>query len=161
MMSRWTGTFWRMGLLGAIIILGWGGFQWWQALAYQPVTPVQAPLNHFTFSIEEPNPDPARYQRLFSGELFFGTVVQPLREFYSSLKLLGLINGANPRAVVAVAGSDGQTWIVKPGTVAGGEQIIAIGADYILVKNESGEGMVPLENGVDAPGPPLLETRAD
>jgi hypothetical protein len=35
-----------------------------------------------------------------------------------------------------------ETWIVKPGSVVGGETIVAIGADYVEVKNESGTGKV-------------------
>lgn len=159
-MIKLTETSWVIGLIAATVVFGWGGFQWWQAVAYLPVTPVQAPLNYFSSASPEPPVDLARYQRLFTGELFFGTVAQPLLDFYSSLKVLGLIKGVNPRAVVSIGDSE-QTWIVKPGSVVEGEQIITIGEDYILVKNENGEGMVLLESIQPIPGPTLFEDRAD
>ena len=69
-----------------------------------------------------------------------------MTQFKSNLVLWGVIKGIETRAVVSVTANPQQTWVVKVGEAVEGETIIAIGDNYITVRNQSGEGGVMLAN---------------
>lgn len=142
-MPRWC---WIAGYIVASVIFGAGLFQWIQADAYIPAMPEPGTASHYAFLNPVTVRPLARYKRLADGELFFEKLPEPVivkvNSFHSNLKIFGIIHGQNPRAVVGLDGNDSQTWVAKPGMVIGGEKIVKIGRDFIMVQNESGEGKV-------------------
>jgi len=139
---------WRLGYLAAVLSFITGALLYYQALRYTPKAPEPAPPNHYNFQKKESTYPFERYAPLSRGEMFFGKVVQPETEkmaFHTNLKILGMIEGQNPRAVVGLKNDPERTWIVKPGSVVEDEQIVKIGSGFIVVKNESGQGKVEWE----------------
>ncbi len=139
---------WRLGYSAAILFFFAGAFLYYEALRYTPKTPEPAPPNHYNYQKKESMYPMDRYALLSRGELFFGKTAIPEQErpaFHSNLKILGIIEGQNSRAVVGLKNDPERTWIVKPGSVIEGEKIVKIGKGFILVRNESGEGKVERE----------------
>jgi hypothetical protein len=130
----------------SIMVFAWSVWSWLNAVYYHPVTPEQASLNEFDFRIKGSSYPLSRYQGLLEGGLFFEKPPAPPEvkvQFQSGLVVYGVVKGKSGRAIVELEGDQAQeTWIVKPGSVVGGETIVAIGADYVEVKNESGTGKV-------------------
>lgn len=139
---------WLVTYTIAFAILMWGFIVWEGASRYTPVRPDPAPLNAFNYSQPVKRFPIGRYQALMDGRLFFEKVPVPVDEakvvFSSRLVVVGLIKGEGGRAIVGLQEKPDETWVVKPGMTIQGEKIIRVGADYILVKNESGEGKVYL-----------------
>lgn len=136
---------WSVTYLTIIIGLFFAVSQWFDARSFVPETPEPAPLNRFSFNKPETKFSLNRYQRLLDGELFFEKEPEQVTviPFQSQLKIFGIISGKNSRAIVGLNGDPtNTTWIVKPGDQVAGEQIVAIGSNYIKVKNSSGEGKV-------------------
>lgn len=128
-------------LLGSFLVFIWGFLAWIIARHYQPEIPVQAPAQHYTIPKEESRFAITRYQSLLDGSLFFGEGSKKNGVFQSRLVLWGLINGGY--AVVGVDPQSNQnTWIVKAGDTVEGEQVLAVGARFIVVRNQTGEGKV-------------------
>ena len=130
----------------SVLVFAWSVWAWLNAVYYQPTTPEPASLNKFDFRIKTPSYPLSRYQGLLEGGLFFEKPPAPPEvkmAFQSKLVVYGLVKGKNSRAIVGLKGDQTQeTWIVKPGSVVDGETIVAIGANYIEVRNESGTGKV-------------------
>lgn len=130
------------------IILGWAVFDLIGAVNYHPSAPQAAQLNQFNYRKQTPALKLSRYQELLAGGLFFERPQAPPtpqiseREFYSELVVYGIVKGKEGRAIVGLGEDPAKTWIVKPGSVVAGETIVAIGANYIEVRNESGTGKV-------------------
>ena len=130
------------------IILGWAIFDLIGAVNYHPSAPQAAHLNQFNYRKRIPALKLSRYQELLAGGLFFERPPAPPppqvpeRQFYSGLVVYGIVKGKEGRAIVGLGEDPAKTWIVKPGSVVAGETIVAIGANYIEVKNESGTGKV-------------------
>ena len=130
------------------IILGWAGFNLIGAVNYHPSPPKPAKLNKFDYRQKGPGLKLSRYQELLAGGLFFErppappTPQAPQVVFESRLVVYGIVKGQDGRAIVGVGEDPTKTWIVKPGSSVDGEKIVAIGAKYIEVRNESGIGKV-------------------
>ncbi len=130
------------------IILGWAVFNLLGAVNYHPTAPEPAQLNKFDYRAKTAVPKLSRYQELLAGGLFFErpsappTPQAPLMKFHSELVVYGIVKGEESRAIVGLGEDSTKTWIVKPGLVVDGETIMAIGANYIEVRNESGTGKV-------------------
>lgn len=141
----------QMGIiLVSLMVFGYGFFLWVQALCYQPRTPESLPYRHDYKTKITMDIQPGQYQALRDGRLFFGESA-PVSEnrpvFQTKLVLWGITGGKNSRAVVGLdPKSNAQTMIVKPGDRIGGETVAAIGKDFIVVKNVSGEGRVDLRD---------------
>lgn len=138
--------FWLFIYVVSFGILIWGISAWTEAYRYTPKIPEKVPLNLVSFKITAREFPLTRYQELIDGGLFFEKIVVPVaevkHEFKSRLVIYGLVKGKDCRAIVGVEGNPAETWIVKPGIAVQGEKIITVGADYLVVKNESGEGKV-------------------
>jgi hypothetical protein len=132
-----------LALLGSLLVFAGGLSAWLMARNYQPEVPVQAPLRHYNAPKKDPAPPLSRYQSLFGGSLFFGENLKQGGGFQSRLVLWGLIHNA-----WAVVGDDPNshqnTRIVKAGDSVAGEKIIAVGAGYIIVRNQTGEGKIAM-----------------
>lgn len=130
------------------LIFSWAIYARIVAANYQPVIPTPAPLNKFDFQTSPKEYQLSRYQALLEGGLFFGksqTVALPLikSEFHSRLVVIGLVKGKDGRAIVGLEGDLNQeTWIVRPGSMVEDETIMAIGSNYIDIRNGSGTGKV-------------------
>ena len=134
--------YWIYAVLLAIIVFGWGLGSWLMARLYQPEEPVQAPLQSYKFSPKENSFPLSRYESLMDGHLFFGgAIVSSQVEFSSKLVLWGVVK--DETAVVGLDPTSNQdTKVVRVGGYYAGEQIIAIGSNYVVVRNATGEGRV-------------------
>jgi hypothetical protein len=137
--------YWFLILIFVLLVFGWGFSTWLTARLYVPDNPV----------VNSPGPAPkpdgketkfpiSRYEALLGGRLFFGEVKPVTVAFKSNLLLWGVIKGTENRVVVGA--NPNQTWVVRAGETVEGEQIIAIGDNYIQVRNQTGEGTVMLSN---------------
>ncbi|HYH04044.1 MAG TPA: hypothetical protein VEC37_13155 [Bacillota bacterium] len=140
-------------LVIAVGFAGWGLNRWVQATAFMPSTPAQSIANRYSYQKPELTVPLSRYALLQKGEMFFGKAPEPTPalpapkpEFRSKLLLYGVTKGSNPqsdRAIVGLATEpNGQTWLVKVGTVVAGEMVVKIETSGIWVKNETGKGKV-------------------
>lgn len=141
----WLGIF---AVSGAMFV--WGLTSWISARFYRPNIPVQMQVGKYSYRL----PETLRQGRAVSlpgDRLFFGgTATQDLMPvkaggtaFHSSLILWGAIKGET--AVVGLdPNSNTATQLVRVGEVFAGEKIIAIGANYIVVRNQTGTGRVNL-----------------
>ncbi len=131
-----------------LLVFGWGLTSWFQARNYQPLAPQQSPVRQFSYQKSEPSPNFAQYQALASGKMFFGSSSAnasnlPPSIFQSKLVVWGIINGKPSTAVIGVdPDSNADTWIIKPGDTMLDERVVAIGANFVLVRNRTGEGRV-------------------
>jgi hypothetical protein len=138
----------------AIGFLAWGLLELNKAGFYRPKLPISTAVNHYSFDRQELVFPLSRYQSLLSGDLFFGELPPPPPppqvEFKTQLIVIGVTQGANTQDGYAVVGlkktGDRETWIVNPGQIVGGEQIVSIHNGYIMVKNQTGVGKVPLRD---------------
>lgn len=134
-----------IGLLVALLVLIWGLTTWISACHYIPNPPKAAPKNKFT-SLKPGLTYPLnKYQSLLTGKLFFGTASTTMKAaFRSRLVLWGLAHRSE--AIVGTDPLSNQiTWMVKVGDTVEGEKIVAIGNDYIVVRNQTGEGRVTFD----------------
>jgi hypothetical protein len=138
----------------AIAFLSWGLLKLNKAAFYQPKLPASTAPGRYSFDRQETVFPLSRYQNLLSGELFFGKLPppppQPVVKFQSQLMVIGVTKGTNAQGGYAVVGlkssGDQETWIVNAGQMVGGERVVSIHDGYIMVKNRTGVGKVPLRN---------------
>ncbi len=134
-----------------LLVFGWGLTSWFQARNYQPLAPVQSPVRQFSYQKPEPSPKFAQYQALTSGKMYFGSSSVtasnlPPIIFQSKLVVWGIISGKPSNAVIGVdPESNADTWIIKPGDMMLDERVVGIGANFVLVRNRTGEGRVYLK----------------
>ncbi len=131
------------------LFLGWAVFSWFEAINYHPSTPKKAKLHQYDYQTKVTGAPLSRFQELLEGEPFFEKPQAPIipqaprSEFHTELIVFGIVKGAESRAIVGLQDESIQdTWIVRPGSVVARETIVAIGANYIEVQNESGIGKV-------------------
>jgi hypothetical protein len=143
-----------IGLILAGISFVWGLAAWVNMRFYRPIPPGELPVSRFSFRKDYAMPPYSRYQSLAGGRMFF-EVAAPLSDletqrvqsgiFHSNLIVWGIIKGTPSTAVVGLdQKSNSHTRIVKSGGIVEGEQLVAIGENYILVKNDTGKGRVYL-----------------
>jgi hypothetical protein len=139
---EWLKKYFKFALIGSALVFTAGFSAWHMARHYQPEVPIEMPLRHYNTAKKEPVPPFSRYQSLSGGSMFFGENIKSSDgAFQSRLVLWGLIS--NAWAVVGEDPNSSQnTWIVKAGDTVAGEQIVAVGVRYIVVRNQSGEGKV-------------------
>lgn len=144
-------------LTAAVFCLAWGLLELNKAAFYQPKLPVSASVNHYSFGRKETVFPLERYQSLLSGDLFFGKLPPapeppppPKVEFITELVVIGVTKGNNAKDGYAVIGfkstGDRETSIVRVGQIIGGERIVGIYDGYIMVRNQTGVGKVPLRD---------------
>lgn len=142
--------------LCAGVFFGGGLLLWLQAHYYQPRLPQQDFPRRFAYRESGTRFSGARYQALQNGALFFGKPAATAAPsagspviFQSRLVLWGITGGQESRAVVGSdPQSNQQTEILKVGDEYAGETVVAIGPDYIVVRNQSGKGRVYLGDGI-------------
>ncbi|HEX3046454.1 MAG TPA: hypothetical protein VHY08_16980 [Bacillota bacterium] len=140
-----TRQYWIVGYAIAIMVLGWGLVTWMDAYVSEPDTPIPFPAQTIKPQVKGQGYSLGRYAKLMDGSLFWGIypVVTPPSTFHSSLTLWGTIKGST--AIVSLDPSSNQnSKLVKVGEEIGGEKILAIEKDYILVRNSTGEGKVKM-----------------
>lgn len=139
----------QIGIISlSIVMFGCGLFLWLQAHFYQPQTTEAVPYRQGAIRENTEKGQSGPYQALRNGTLFFDSAA-PVRgekpPFQSKLVLWGITGGKNGCAVVGFnPKSNAQTVIVKVGEQIAGETVTAIGKDFIVVRNETGEGEVRL-----------------
>lgn len=133
----------------AAVILGWAVFSWIEAANYHPAAPERALSHKYNYQTKATGLALSRYQDLLEGGLFFEkppappVPETPKSVFHSELIVFGIVKGKDSRAIVGSQDESIQeTWIVRPGSVVGAETVVAIGANYIEVRNWSGTGKV-------------------
>lgn len=142
------GKYWLVIFAASGAVFVWGLASWITAQYYRPAAPAQAPVAKYSYRLPETNRSVGT-DSLPGDRLFFGGAsanpapVTAATTFHSSLILWGAIKGET--AVVGLdPNSNGDTQLVRVGEVFGGEKIIAIGSDYIVVRNQTGTGRVNL-----------------
>jgi hypothetical protein len=129
------------------MVFGWGLFSWVNAKFYRPAEPTLSQTRRFSFTKPDRAYSYARYRVLADGSLFFGPVATETLEFRANLILWGIIQGRNSSAVIGLEpDSNAHTWVVKVGDYIEDNQIIGIGANFITVKNQTGEGRIYLND---------------
>ena len=140
-------------LIAAVGIFGWGLMTWFNAQRYQPSLETTSQIKQNSDKSITTQPSNRPPQTFLEGKMFFGKQapivfespkpVLPVIQFVSKLVVWGIISGSENRAVVGLDPKENTTtWVLKAGDQLGGEKIVKINSDFIVVKNETGVGKV-------------------